>query len=709
MSAPDRLHALDAVRAFALLLGIAFHATMSFLPGFGASGWPIIDVSSSATLSGVFYVSHMFRMTTFFFIAGFFAHLVFHRRGTGTFFKDRSKRILVPLVVGWLLLFPAIALTLYWGAVKSGAPATPPPVPDDAVLPFPLTHLWFLYLLFGFYLLFVPARALAIRAIDRSGRLRTLVDGGVARALHTGIAPLVLAAPVAWALSSSPSWLLWAGIPTPDLSLIPNIAAFTGYGVAFAFGWVLHRQVPHLHALTRHWAPYLAAAAALTLYCLSVVGISPPLVQEAGSTGSHRSLYALCYAMAGWCWTLGLTGGALRLLARENRTVRYLADASYWMYLLHLPLVFALQVVVMDWQAHWSLKYPLILAGAIAVLLASYDLLVRPTYLGEMLNGRRHPRMLRLRGSAFAAPEDLPDPAHAPAGELASLSAVHKRYGSTAALDGVDLDVRPGELLALLGPNGAGKSTAIALLLGLKEPDAGTARLFGRSPHELEARRRIGVMMQEVAMVPELTVRELIDQASNYYPAPLPMARTLALTHLELLADRTYNKLSGGEKRQVQFAIAVCGAPQLIFLDEPTVGLDVQARQRMWQTIRALIIQGRSVVLTTHYIEEAEALADRVVVLNKGRVIAAGTVAEVRSVVERRRISCTTALGVDDISRWPEVQSVERSGLQTLITTTHGELLTRRLLAADESLTELEIRRAGLSEAFDELIHEEQT
>jgi ABC-type multidrug transport system ATPase subunit len=169
---------------------------------------------------------------------------------------------------------------------------------------------------------------------------------------------------------------------------------------------------------------------------------------------------------------------------------------------------------------------------------------------------------------------------------LATLSAVHKRYGQTLALADLDLDVRRGELLALLGPNGAGKSTAISLWLGLLEPDSGTVRLFGGSPLEVETRRRIGVMMQEVALTPELRVRELIALTASYYPQPLTMPETLALTRLEPLADRPYAKLSAGQKRQVQFALAVCGRPALLFLDEPTVGLDVEARETMWRTIR---------------------------------------------------------------------------------------------------------------------------
>ena len=204
----------------------------------------------------------------------------------------------------------------------------------------------------------------------------------------------------------------------------------------------------------------------------------------------------------------------------------------------------------------------------------------------------------------------------------AELSEVSKRFGKAVALDGLNLQVRPGELLAVLGPNGAGKSTAISLLLGLQQPDKGSARLLGESPLRIEVRRRVCVMMQEAALAPELRTHEHIDLAASYYSAPLTPSAAMRMTHTEALADRPYGKLSGGQKRQVQFAMAICGRPTLLFLDEPTAGMDLQAREMIWATVRGLVKEGCSIVLTTHYLEEAEALADRVAVLSKGRVIA---------------------------------------------------------------------------------------
>ncbi len=289
---------------------------------------------------------------------------------------------------------------------------------------------------------------------------------------------------------------------------------------------------------------------------------------------------------------------------------------------------------------------------------------------------------------------------------LAELKGVRKRFGSLVALDGLDLEVRQGELLAVLGPNGAGKTTAISLMLGLRRPDSGTARLFGQSPLLVEARRQVGVMMQEVTLAPELRVREQIDLVASYYPDPLAPEAVMELTHTTPLARRPYGKLSNGQKRQVQFGMALCGRPKLLFLDEPTVGLDIQSREMLWGALRKLVDDGASIVLTTHYLEEAEALADRVVVLAKGRVIASGSVSEMRALVVRTRIRCLTTLAVDEVMNWPGVGSVSRDRERLEITATNAEAVVRQLLAADEDLQELEVRRAGLAEVFTELTQE---
>jgi ABC-2 type transport system ATP-binding protein len=289
---------------------------------------------------------------------------------------------------------------------------------------------------------------------------------------------------------------------------------------------------------------------------------------------------------------------------------------------------------------------------------------------------------------------------------LAELRGVHKRFGKIIALDGLDLHAKSGELLAVLGPNGAGKTTAISIMLGLQQPDKGLAQLFGQSPLVCAARRETGVMMQEVYLAPELRVREHIDLVTSYYPDPMPVNEAMELAQITSLANRSYGKLSTGQKRQAQFALAICGRPKLLFLDEPTAGLDIQARETMWGTLRRIIQSGSSIILTTHYLEEAEALADRVAVLAKGRLIASGTVDEIRALVARKRITCRTVLPVEQIQAWPEVERVIRNQNHLQIVAGDAEDVVRRLLAMDETLHDLEVHRAGLAEAFTELTKE---
>ena len=290
---------------------------------------------------------------------------------------------------------------------------------------------------------------------------------------------------------------------------------------------------------------------------------------------------------------------------------------------------------------------------------------------------------------------------------VARLEAARKLYGPTCALDGVDLQLHRGEVLALLGANGAGKSTAISLLLGLRRPDAGTATLFGQPAGAADARRRIGVMLQSAGIPENALVRELLDLTRSYYPTPRSVADCIAMAGLDGLMDRRYGRLSGGQQRRVQFALAICGDPELLFLDEPTTGLDIDVRQRMWATIRELVAAGAGVLLTTHYLEEAEALADRVTVLNRGRVVAAGTMQDVRAHVSQRRIRCLSALDVAAIARWPEVRGASRDQARIEVVTDAPEAVLRRMLAEDAALSDLEVQRAGLADAFLELTRDD--
>ncbi len=290
---------------------------------------------------------------------------------------------------------------------------------------------------------------------------------------------------------------------------------------------------------------------------------------------------------------------------------------------------------------------------------------------------------------------------------LASLSGVYKKFGKIAALDGIDLQVRAGELLAVLGRNGAGKTTAINLLLGALRSDSGTVEVLGGKPTELAVRQRIGVMLQSTELPETLKVGELLEQVRGYYPSPRSSAECIVLAGLDGLLDRRYGKLSGGQQRRVQFALAICGNPQLLFLDEPTTGLDIDARQGLWKSVRELVAGGSAVLLTTHYLEEAEALADRVAVMANGRVIAEGDIAEIRRRVIQQRVRCITSQSESTIADWADVSATRSVDGRIEIMTSTPEAIVRRLLAGDDRLSELEVGRAGLADAFVELTAEE--
>jgi len=288
-----------------------------------------------------------------------------------------------------------------------------------------------------------------------------------------------------------------------------------------------------------------------------------------------------------------------------------------------------------------------------------------------------------------------------PAGTIvASLEGASKNYGTVRALQNVDFSVRAGEVVALLGPNGAGKTTVVKLLLGLLQPNTGRVRIFGGDPTNPENRTRTGAMLQ-VGRVPEtLRVREHIDLFSTYYAKPLPLAEVLASAGLEKLANRKFGDLSGGQKQRVLFALAICGNPDLIFLDEPTVGLDVEARRGLWDEIRTLVGRGKTVLLTTHYLQEADALADRIAVINQGKIIAQGTPAEIKAKTSGKRIRCITNLDLASLRKITGVTEVKEDREAVEIHAREAEAVVRELLARDQNLSGLEITSAGLEEAF---------
>lgn len=287
---------------------------------------------------------------------------------------------------------------------------------------------------------------------------------------------------------------------------------------------------------------------------------------------------------------------------------------------------------------------------------------------------------------------------------IAILSKVLKRRGATLALNGLDLAIRPGQCVALLGPNGAGKSTSVALLTGRLRPDAGEAFLFGGDPRTLASRGRMGVMLQSAGLPNTLSVREQIDLFRGYYRKPRPLDEVVRLAGLEGLEKRRCGALSGGQQRRVQFALAIAGRPDFLVLDEPTTGMDIDARRALWSAVRSEIARGCAVLLTTHHLDEAEALADRIVVIDHGQVIADGTPEAIKSRVSGVAIRCRTRLSDAELASLARVTGVSRDGGKVTLLTTSAPATLRELLARDETVDDLTVSGASLEDAVDRLV-----
>jgi ABC-2 type transport system ATP-binding protein len=280
--------------------------------------------------------------------------------------------------------------------------------------------------------------------------------------------------------------------------------------------------------------------------------------------------------------------------------------------------------------------------------------------------------------------------------EVAALHQVSKRFGQTQALDRVSLSVERGELLALLGPNGAGKSTAIRLLSGLRRPDTGTVRLFGQNPQHASARVHLGVTPQETGLPDGLRVGEVVQLVRAHYPDPAGAGELLERFDLANLERRQCGGLSGGQRRRLAVALAFVGNPRLVILDEPTTGLDVEARRALWAAVKYYQTQGGTALLTTHYLEEAEALASRVVVINGGRIRAEGTVAEIKARVGLRqvRFQASAVPQIEGVSR------LERNNGSFVLYTPNSDAVVRQLVEEQVNFSDLEVKAVSLEEAF---------
>jgi ABC-2 type transport system ATP-binding protein len=288
------------------------------------------------------------------------------------------------------------------------------------------------------------------------------------------------------------------------------------------------------------------------------------------------------------------------------------------------------------------------------------------------------------------------------------LNGLKKTYrtseGPIEAVRGIDLDIAPGETVALLGPNGAGKSTTIDMMLGLTRPDAGTVTVFGRTPEQAVSSGAVGAMLQSGQLLRDLTVRELLLQIASLYPRAEEVDETMELVGIREIANQRTQKLSGGQAQRVRFALALLTNAELLVLDEPTVGMDVESRHAFWLRMRGLASGGRTVLFATHYLEEADEFADRIVLMAHGEVVADGTPNEIKAKVGLRTIRATLpAVALEELERLPGVGTVERRGGDVVLACTDSDAAIRALLAAYPAAHDIEIGGGSLEEAFLEL------
>ncbi len=288
------------------------------------------------------------------------------------------------------------------------------------------------------------------------------------------------------------------------------------------------------------------------------------------------------------------------------------------------------------------------------------------------------------------------------------LEDVAKNYGRVPAVRGVDLHITPGETVALLGPNGAGKSTTLDMVLGLARPDSGRVSLFGMPPQDAVQAGAVGGMLQTGSLIGFVSVRELVAMVASLYPHPLDVDEVMRLTGTDDLARRPADKLSGGQSQRVRFALALVGNPELLVLDEPTAALDVEARRDFWSIMRGITSQGKTVIFATHYLEEADAYADRIVLMARGRVVADGSTASVKAIVGRRTVRATVPdAEVSVVSCLPGVSTAERRGSTVVLSCDDADDALKALLARYPGTRDIEVRGADLEDAFVELTADE--
>jgi ABC-2 type transport system ATP-binding protein len=286
-------------------------------------------------------------------------------------------------------------------------------------------------------------------------------------------------------------------------------------------------------------------------------------------------------------------------------------------------------------------------------------------------------------------------------GPIASFENVSKHYGSLRAVDGLSLELRAGQTVALLGPNGAGKSTSLDMLLALRKPTSGTIRMFGEDPYTAVKSGRVGAMLQSGGLMPEVTVKELVTLVTGFHPKPEPVNVTMKRAGIDGFADQRVDKLSGGQTQRVRFALAICGKSELIVLDEPTTAMDVETRRLFWSSMKAEVAEGRTLLFATHYLEEADQAADRILVINRGRLLADGTPAEIKARAGAKRLS----FRLDNIDETfllglPGLVNLEIRNDVVQIQSDDSDATLYALVDAGYRPREIEVGSLGLEQAF---------
>ncbi|WP_439744262.1 ATP-binding cassette domain-containing protein [Bacillus pseudomycoides] len=290
--------------------------------------------------------------------------------------------------------------------------------------------------------------------------------------------------------------------------------------------------------------------------------------------------------------------------------------------------------------------------------------------------------------------------------KIIEVNGVSKTFKHKKAVNNVSFHVEKGQIVALLGPNGAGKTTTISMMLGLKDPSEGSVSIFGKSPKQRAVRNRLGAMLQEVSVIDSISVEEAIDLFRSYYTNPVAKETLLQLSNLESEKRQRCEKLSGGQKRRLNFALALAGNPDLLFLDEPTVGMDITSRKAFWETIRKLASEGKTIILTTHYLEEADVLADRILLFANGEIIADGTPEEMKATISRKTISFYTKekIPTDLLEGLPHVTAVQFHEPRVILTTDDTDATLQAIYKENLPVTDISVERGSLDEAFEQFV-----